>query len=162
MKHCIDIISHSILCIVLKSYIFIIRIHIYSYIFMCCKCILWQGYWVWYILHAMGVVLWLSTFVCQVGLCNDVAHVLAIYRGICDTPWLTSVVCPCGSLPEMLYVKVFWYWMYILLHIYIDITKFSLCIFIVTWCVFTYMFVDVSVIISDILGIYYNIQTVML
>ena len=43
------------------------------------------------------------------------------------------------------------------LHIYIDIIKFSSCIFIVT-----YMFLDVSIIISDILGIYYRIQTVIL
>ena len=55
----------------------------------------------------MGVVLYLSTFVCQLGLSNDVAHVLAICRGICDTSLLTSIVCPCGSLPEMLHVKVF-------------------------------------------------------
>ena len=47
--------------------------------------------------------------------------------------------------------------MYIFLHIYIDIIKFPSCIFIVT-----YMFLDVSVIISDIVGIYYNIQTVIL
>ena len=45
----------------------------------------------------------------------------------------------------------------IFFYIYIDIMKFSSCIFIVT-----YMFLDVSVIISDILGIYYNIQTVIL
>ena len=141
----------------LKSYIFIICIHIYSYIFMCCRCTLWQGYWVWYILHAMGVVLWLSTFVCQLGLSNDVPHVLATCTGISVTSSVTFVVSPCCSLPEMLYVKVFWYWMYIFLHIYIDIIKFSSCIFIVT-----YMFLDVSVIISDILGIYYSIQTVIL
>ena len=77
--------------------------------------------------------------------------------------WLMLLpLCPCGSLPEMLYVKVFWYWMYILLHIYTDIIKFSSCIFIVTWCVFTYMFMNVTVIISDILCIYYSIQTVIM
>ena len=47
--------------------------------------------------------------------------------------------------------------MYIFLHIYTDIIKFSSCIFIVT-----YVFLDVSVIISDVLGIYYSIQTVIL
>ena len=47
--------------------------------------------------------------------------------------------------------------MYIFLHIYIDIIKFSSCIFIDT-----YMFLDVSVIIIDILAIYYSIQAVTL
>ena len=54
-------------------------------------------------------------------------------------------------------LKVFLYYMYIFLHIYTDIIKFSSCIFIDT-----YMFLDVSVIIIDILGIYYSIQAVTL
>ena len=54
-------------------------------------------------------------------------------------------------------LKVFLYCMYIFLHIYTDIIKFSSCIFIDT-----YMFLDVSVIIIDILGLYYSIQAVTL
>ena len=141
----------------LKSYIFIICIHIYSYIFMCWRCIHWQGYWVWYILHAMGTVLLLSTSACHFGLSNDIPDVSPIFTGISVTSSVTFLVSSYCSQPEMLYVKVFLYWMYIFLHIYIDIIKFSSHIFIVT-----YMFLDVSVIISDILGIYYSIQTVIL
>ena len=105
----------------------------------------------------MGVVLWLSTSVCQLGLSNDIPHVLATFTGISVTSSVTVLLSPYCSQPEMLYVKVFLYWMYTFLHIYIDIKKFPSCIFIVT-----YMFLDVSVIISDILGIYYSIQTVIL
>ena len=97
----------------LKSYIFIICIHMYSYIFMCWRCILWQGYWVSYILHAMGVVLWLSTSVYQLGLSIDIPHVSATFTGISVTSSVTFLVSPCCSQPEMLYVKVFLYWMYI-------------------------------------------------
>ena len=157
MKHCFNIISHSMLCIVFKSYIFIICIHIYSYIFMCLRCIHWQGYWVWYILHAVGTVLLLSTSACHFELFNDIPDVSPIFTGISVTSSVTFLVSSYCSQPEMLYVKIFLYWMYIFLHIYIDIIKFSSCIFIVT-----YMFLDVSVIISDILGIYYSIQTVIL
>ena len=141
----------------LKSYIFIICIHIYSYIFMCWRCIHWQGYWVWYILHAMATVLLLSTSACHFGLSNDIPDVSLIFTGISVTSSVTVLVSSYCSQPEMLYVKVFLYWMYNFLHIYIDIIKFSSCIFIVT-----YMFLDVSVIISDILGIYCSIQTVIL
>ena len=141
----------------LKSYIFIICIHIYSYIFMCWRCILWQGYWVWYILHAMGGILWLSTSACQLALLSDTPHVSSPSTCVPVTSTMSFPVSAGCSRSEMLYVKVFLYWMYILLHIYTDIIKFSSCIFIVT-----YMFLDVSVIISDILGIYYSIQTVIL
>ena len=55
----------------------------------------------------MGVVLSLSTFVCQLGLSNDVSPVLSTCTGISVTSSITSVSCPCCSLPEMLYVKVF-------------------------------------------------------
>ena len=141
----------------MKSYIFIICIHIYSYIVMCWRCIHWQGYWVQYILHAMGTVLLLSTSACHFGLSNDIPDVSPIFTCISITSSVTFLVSSYCSQPEMLYVKVFWYWMYIFLHIYIDIIQFSSCIFIVT-----YMFLDVSVSISDILGIYYSIQTVIL
>ena len=57
----------------------------------------------------MGVVLWLSTSVCQFGLSNDIAHVLATFTGIFGTSLLTFLLSPCCSQPEMLYVKVFLY-----------------------------------------------------
>ena len=59
---------------------------------------------------------------CQVGLSNDAEHFFAILAGICDSSGLTSVECPYDSLPEILHVIVFSYWidifyvfMYILL-----------------------------------------------
>ena len=57
----------------------------------------------------MGVVLWLSTSVCQLELSNDIPHVLATFTGISVTSSVTFLVSPCFSWPEMLYVKVFLY-----------------------------------------------------
>ena len=57
----------------------------------------------------MGVGLWFSTFVCQLGLSNDVPQVLATCTGMSVISSVTFVVSPYCSLPEMLYVKVFLY-----------------------------------------------------
>ena len=91
----------------LKSYIFIICIHIYSYIIMCWRCIHWQGYWVWYILQAMGTVLLLSTSACHFGLSNDILDVSPIFTGISVTSSVTFLVSSYCSQPEMLHVKSF-------------------------------------------------------
>ena len=55
----------------------------------------------------MGVVLWFSTFVCQLGLSNDVKQVMATCTGISVIFSVTFVVSPYCSLPEMFYVEVF-------------------------------------------------------
>ena len=57
----------------------------------------------------MGVVLWLSTSVCQLGLSNDIPHVLAPFTGIFVTSSVTFLLCAYCSWPEMFYVKVFLY-----------------------------------------------------
>ena len=61
-------------------------------------------------LHDIGVVLWLSTSMCQVGFSNDVVEsFVVISAGTSDTSGLTSIEYPYDSLTEMLYVTVFSY-----------------------------------------------------
>ena len=77
---------------------------------VCSKCSLWNQYWVWDMVHDIGVVWWLSTSVCQVGFSNDVENFVAISAGTSDTSGLTSVDYPYDSLTEMLHVTVFSNW----------------------------------------------------
>ena len=59
-------------------------------------------------LHDIGVVLWLSTSMCQVGFSNDVVEsFVVISAGTSDTSGLTSLEYPYDPLTEMLYVTVF-------------------------------------------------------
>ena len=113
MKHCIHIISHSILCIVFEIiYIY----HMYSFLFIyiyVLEVYTWQGYWVWYILHAMGVILWLSTSTCQLALSSDTPLVSSSSTCIPFTSTVSFPISVCCSLPKVLYVKVFLDWMYI-------------------------------------------------
>ena len=61
-------------------------------------------------LHDIGVVLCLSTSMCQVGFSNDVVEsFVVISAGTSDTSGLTSIEYPYDSLTEMLYVTVFSY-----------------------------------------------------
>ena len=61
-------------------------------------------------LHDIGVVLWLSTSMCQVGFSNDVVEsFVVISAGTSDTNGLTSIEYPYDSLTEMLYDTVFSY-----------------------------------------------------
>ena len=61
-------------------------------------------------LHDIGVVLWLSTSMCQVGFSTDVVEsFVVISAGTSDTSGLTSIEYPYDSLTEMLYVTVFSY-----------------------------------------------------
>ena len=61
-------------------------------------------------LHDIGVVLWLSTSMWQVGFSNDVVEsFVVISAGTCDTSGLTSIEYPYDSLTEMLYVTIFSY-----------------------------------------------------
>ena len=61
-------------------------------------------------LHDIGVVLWLSTSMCQVGFSNDIVEsFVVISAGTSDTSGLTSIEYPYDSLTEMLYVTVFSY-----------------------------------------------------
>ena len=112
----------------------------------------------WYILHAIGVISLSSTSACQLALSSDTPPVSYLSTSVSATfteSFAVSVGC---SWSEMLYIKSFLIlYVYFFLHIYIDIIKFSSCIFIDT-----YMFLDVSVIIIDILAIYYSIQAVTL
>ena len=162
VKHCINIISHSIPCIVFDL-IYIYDMYSYLFIYI-------------YVLqvYTLTWVLSLIYLTCY-GSCIVVIHICMPTRIVqwCWTcvgylqkyMWYFWTDFYCMSMwftPWMLHVIVFSYWIYIVLHIYIHIIKFSSCIFIVSWCVFTYMFVDVSVIISDILGIYCSFQTVIL
>ena len=58
----------------------------------------------------IGVVLWLSTSMCQVGFSNDVVEsFVVISAGTSDTFGLTSIEYPYDSLTEMFYVTVFSY-----------------------------------------------------
>ena len=95
---------HTLHCFwnhIYSSYVFI-SIHIY----LCWRCIHWQGYWVWYILHAIGTVLLLSTSACYFGLSNDIPDVSPIFTSISVTSSVTFLVSSYCSQPEM-YVTVF-------------------------------------------------------
>ena len=61
-------------------------------------------------LHDIGVVLWLSISMCQVGLSNGIVESFVfISAGTSDTSGLTSIEYPYDSLTEMLHVTVFSY-----------------------------------------------------
>ena len=80
------------------------------------------------------------TSACQLALSSDTPHVS--YLSTCVSPTFTAsfAVSAACSWSELLYVKSFLILLCIFfLHIYIDIIKFSSCIFIDT-----YMFLDVS------------------